>query len=129
MFVKSAGDMGQARRAAKVSHCEAYSRHLDPTEVSVQRVSSGSLHGMQTDDILQLGQLFVVDEMEDLELLTDLLELRGEHLNLALAVESYIQRVPQGHRRLSTVVRERLGRSVKALRCDSGCATFAQATV
>ena len=71
---------------------------------------------MQSDASSQLGQLFVVDEMEDLELLTDLLEIRGEHLNLALAVESYIQRVPQGHRRLSPVVRERLHRSVRSLR-------------
>lgn len=71
---------------------------------------------MQTDHIPQFGQLFIVDEMEDLELLTDLLDLRGEHLNLALAVESYIQRVPQGHRRLSAVVRERLQRSVLILR-------------
>lgn len=38
----------------------------------------------------ELGQLFVVDEMADLELLTDLLEIRLEHLNLALAMESYI---------------------------------------
>ena len=71
---------------------------------------------MQVELPQQFGQMFVVDEMEDLELLTDLLEIRGEHLNLALAVESYIQRVPQGQRRLSPVVRDRLYRSVRALR-------------
>lgn len=71
---------------------------------------------MQSNTYPHLGQLFVVDEMEDLELLTDLLEIRCEYLNLALAVESYIQRVPQGYRQLSPVVRERLQRSVRSLR-------------
>lgn len=71
---------------------------------------------MHTETSSQFGQLFVVDEIEDLELLTDLLEIRGEHLNLALAVESYIQRVPQGEKRLSLVVRQRLQCSVESLR-------------
>lgn len=84
---------------------------------------------MRTDDRLPFEYLFVVDEIEDLELLTDSLELRGEHLNLALAVERFTQRVPQRRSRPSIVVRERLGRSVKTLRHYSGCITFLQATV
>ena len=64
----------------------------------------------------QFGQLSVLNELEDLELLTDLLEIRGEHLNLVLATESYIQRVPQGERWLSPVVRRRLQCSVETLK-------------
>ena len=63
----------------------------------------------------QLGSRFVVDEMEDLELLTDLLDLSGDHLNLLFAVASYVQRVPGGRDRLTKAVIERRGRSVATL--------------
>ena len=59
----------------------------------------------------QLGPRFVVDEMEDLELLTDLLDLSGDHLNLLFAVASFVQRVPGGKSRLTPAVLNRLGRS------------------
>lgn len=63
----------------------------------------------------QFGSRFVVDEMEDLELLTDLLDLSGDHLNLLFAVASYVQRVPNGKNRLTPVVIERMGRSRRNL--------------
>lgn len=71
---------------------------------------------MRREAVHPFGQLFVVDEIEDLELLTDLLEIRGEHLNLLFAVESYVQRVPQGYSRLSSVVRGRVQRSLEQVR-------------
>ena len=63
----------------------------------------------------QLGSRFVVDEMEDLERLTDLLDLSGDYLNLLFAVASYVQRVPGGRDRLTKAVIERRGRSVATL--------------
>lgn len=51
----------------------------------------------------QFGSRFVVDEMEDLELLTDLLDISGDHPNLLFAVSSYVQRVRDGRNRLSPV--------------------------
>ena len=56
------------------------------------------------------GCRFVVDEMEDLDMLTDLLDLSGDHLNLLFAVASYVQRVPDGRNRLTPTVIKRLGR-------------------
>ena len=63
----------------------------------------------------QLGSRFVVDEMEDLERLTDLLDLSGDYLNLLFAVASYVQRVPGGRDRLTQAVIERRGRSAAQL--------------
>ena len=63
----------------------------------------------------QFGSRFVIDEMEDLELLTDLLDLSGDHLNLLFAVASYVQRVPGGNNRLTPAVIERRGRSAARL--------------
>ena len=57
----------------------------------------------------------VVDEMEDLELLTDQLDRSGDHLNLLFAVASYVQRVPSGRNRLTPAVIERRGRSAARL--------------
>lgn len=63
----------------------------------------------------QLGVRFVVDEMEDLELLTDLLDRSGDHLNLLFAVASYVQRFPSRSNRLTPAVIERRGRSAAQL--------------
>lgn len=64
----------------------------------------------------QFGSFFAIDEMEDLELLTDLLDMSGKYLDVIFAVASYVQRVPDGMSRLTPAVIERLSRS-KALCC------------
>lgn len=63
----------------------------------------------------QLGVRLVLDEMEDLELLTDQLDRSGDHLNLLFAVASYVQRIPSGKNLLTPAVIERRGRSAAQL--------------
>lgn len=63
----------------------------------------------------QLGVRLVVDEVGDLEQLTDQLYRSGDHLNLLFAVASYVQRVPSGRSRLTPAVIERRGRSAAQL--------------
>ena len=61
------------------------------------------------------GPRFVVDDVRDLELLTDILSASRDHLNVVLAVASYLEQIPTGSRHFSAALRERLQNSVAEL--------------
>ena len=61
------------------------------------------------------GPLFVPEAIEDLELLTEILDVKGESLSIVFAVASHVQSLPEGKRRLAPAVLERLDRSLGRL--------------
>jgi len=68
--------------------------------------------------VLQIfGPRFVVDDIRDLELLTDLLAISRDHLNLVLAVASYLEQVPNGSSQFRPSLRTRLDSSLEQLGC------------
>lgn len=62
------------------------------------------------------GPRFLVDDVRDLELLTDLLALSKDHLNVVFAVASYLEQVPNGSRQFKPLLKERLQDSIEHLR-------------
>ena len=62
------------------------------------------------------GPRFVVDDIRDLELLTDLLSIARDHLNVMFAVASYLEQVPNGANNLKPTLRDRLQNSLEHLR-------------
>lgn len=65
------------------------------------------------------GTRFVVHEVEDLELLTDLLSASRDHLNIVFAIASYLERVPNGSRHFRPILQNRIQNSVEQLRRHS----------
>lgn len=61
------------------------------------------------------GTRFPLYELEDLELLTDLLEISGNPLGVVFAVASHLEHVPDGDRAFRPLLRQRLGRSLREL--------------
>ncbi len=54
------------------------------------------------------GPQFVVDDVRDLELLTDLLFLSRDHLNVLFAAASYLEQVPNGSKYFKPLLQTRL---------------------
>ena len=61
------------------------------------------------------GPRFLVDDVRDLELLTDLLAHSQDHLNVVFAVASYLEQVPDGTRNFRPVLQSRLQHSIAQL--------------
>ncbi len=61
------------------------------------------------------GPQFVVDDVRDLELLTDLLSISRDHLNVMFAVASYLEQVPDGRKHMRPALRERIHNSLRQL--------------
>ena len=61
------------------------------------------------------GPRFVVDQVEDLELLTDLLATSRDHLNVVFAVASYLEQVPNGSSNFKPLLQKRMRNSVEQL--------------
>lgn len=57
------------------------------------------------------GPTFVIEEMDDLELLTDLLFWDGDYLGVLLAVASWIQNPSRGMNHVGPIAMERLSRA------------------
>lgn len=65
------------------------------------------------------GPRFLVDDVRDLELLTDLLSTSQDHLNVVFAVASYLEQVPNGSRHFRPLLQNRLQQSVAYLQMGS----------
>ena len=61
------------------------------------------------------GPRFLVDDVRDLELLTDLLAHSQDHLNVVFAVASYLEQVPNGSRHFRPILNDRLQHSIAQL--------------
>ncbi len=61
------------------------------------------------------GPRFIVDDVRDLELLTDILATSRDHLNVVLAVASYLEQIPNGARHFKPALQQRLRHSVAQL--------------
>ncbi len=70
---------------------------------------------MDSSLVQTFGPRFVVDDVRDLELLTDLLATSRDHLNVVLAVASYLERIPDGARHFKPALQQRLEHSVTQL--------------
>lgn len=66
-----------------------------------------------------LGPLFPLEEVEDLELLTDLLDVAGDPLGVVFAVASHLEKVPRADEGFGPLLRKRLGRNVQQLWAES----------
>jgi hypothetical protein len=62
------------------------------------------------------GPTFLVDDVRDLELLTDLLAISQDHLNVVFAVASYLEQVPNGSRYFKPLLQARVRQSWDTLR-------------
>ena len=62
------------------------------------------------------GPQFTLDDMQELELLTDLLSVKNEQLSILFAVASYLESTSSGVAELRPVLRVRLEKSVASLR-------------
>ena len=61
------------------------------------------------------GPRFLVDDVRDLELLTDLLAASRDHLNVLLAAASYLEQIPNGMQHFKPALRARLQHSADQL--------------
>lgn len=71
---------------------------------------------MDSSSLKVFGPRFVLDEVEDLELLTDLLSTSRDHLNVVFAVASYLEQVPNGSKYFTAILQNRMRGSVEQLR-------------
>ena len=71
---------------------------------------------MDSQLVQNFGQRFLVDDVEELELLTDLLSSSSDHLNIVFAVASYLEQVPNGSKHFRPILRSRMQHSVEQLR-------------
>ena len=71
---------------------------------------------MESRLVQAFGPRFVVDDVKDLELLTDLLSTSRDHLNVIFAVASYLEQVPNGSRHFKPLLHSRMRNSLEQLR-------------
>ena len=62
------------------------------------------------------GPRFVVDDVEELELLTDLLSTSRDYLNVVFAMASYLEQVPNGSKYFKPLLQSRMENSLNQLR-------------
>ncbi len=62
------------------------------------------------------GPRFVVDDVNELELLTDVLSASRDYLNVVFAVASYLEQVPNGSKHFNPLLQSQMRKSIEQLR-------------
>ncbi len=87
-----------------------------PKSGSVKSAESPYLQSMDPQLVDTFGPRFLVNDVRELELLTDLLARSKDHLNVVFAVASYMERSSSESTDFRPLLRNRLDHSIEQLR-------------